>query len=47
MTLSNRDVSKLEYILKLPLTLCNNFLADAKDIYEREKKELEKLKRKR
>jgi len=46
MTLTDRDLSKLETILNMPLSLCLNFLADAKDIYEKEKKELQKLKNK-
>ena len=35
MTLTNRDLTKLEDILNMPLSLCLNFLADAKDIYEK------------
>jgi len=46
MTLTNRDLTKLEQVLNMPLSLCLNFLADAKDIYEREKRELDKIKRK-
>jgi hypothetical protein len=45
MILSNRDLTKVEEILKLPLVLSLNFLAEEKDIYEKEKKELNKLKR--
>jgi len=46
MTLTDRDLTKLEQVLNMPLSLCLNFLADSKDIYEREKKEIDKLKRK-
>ena len=47
MTLTNRDLTKLENVLQLPLPSCLNFLAEAKDIYEREKREFNKLKNKR
>lgn len=44
MSLSGRDLTKLEDVLKLPLPLCLNFLAEEKDIYEKEKLQLDKLK---
>lgn len=44
MTLTGRDLMKLEEALKLPLPLCLNFLAEEKDIYEKQKLELDKLK---
>lgn len=44
MVLTDRDLTKLEIVLKLPTATCLNFLAEAKDMYEKEKKELNKLK---
>lgn len=44
MTLTDRDLTKVENVLKLPLPICFNFLAEAKDIYEKQKRELEQIK---
>jgi len=44
MILTNDDVTKVSEVEKLPLVLCFNYLSYKKDEFERQKRELDKIK---